>query len=63
MMMTGWKTWVAAICMAGLGFVQVFEGATEAGITQIVAALALVGLGHKIEKNGKPVKKTSRVKK
>jgi len=48
--MTGWKTWLAAACTAGLGVVSIYSGDVEGGMQQIAAALALVGLGHKIEK-------------
>ncbi len=51
--MNGWKTWLAAICMVGLGVVSITQGDTAGGIQQIVGALALVGVGHKIEKAGK----------
>ena len=49
--MKGWKTWLAAACTAGLGVVNIVNGDTEAGTQQLIAALAIVGLGHKIEKN------------
>jgi hypothetical protein len=49
-MMGGWKTWLAAACTAGLGVVSIYSGDQEAGLQQIAAALAMVGLGHKIEK-------------
>ena len=49
-MMTGWKTWVASACMAGLGVISVVNGETVEGVQQVVAALALIGVGHKIEK-------------
>jgi len=48
--MKGWKTWLAAACTAGLGVVSIYNGDTESGMQQIIAALALVGIGHKIEK-------------
>jgi len=49
-MMTGYKTWLAVVGMVLLGIVDIINGMTEAGITKIVGALALVGIGHKIEK-------------
>lgn len=49
--MKGWKTWLAAACMTGLGVVTAANGDIETGIQQIVAALALVGIGHKLEKS------------
>ena len=48
--MKGWKTWAAAGCMAVLGIVSISEGNVEGGLQQLVGALAMVGLGHKIEK-------------
>lgn len=51
--MSGWKTWLAAACTAGLGVVNLMSGDTATGMQQLTAALALVGIGHKIEKNGK----------
>ena len=50
--MKGWKTWVAAAGTAALGVVSIVNGDTEAGIQQISMAFGLIGLGHKIEKNG-----------
>ncbi len=48
--MSGWKTWLAALSMAGLGIVRIADGEVETGVSQIAAALALIGIGHKIEK-------------
>lgn len=48
--MKGWKTWLAAACTAGLGLVSIYNGEAESGLQQIVLALGMVGLGHKIEK-------------
>jgi len=48
--MTGWKTWLAAGGTAALGVVSMCNGDTFTGLQQIAAALALVGIGHKIEK-------------
>lgn len=50
--MNGWKTYAAAAGMGALGIVAIANGDVEAGIQQLVAALALVGLGHKIDKTG-----------
>jgi hypothetical protein len=50
--MKGWKTWLAAACTAGLGVVSIVNGDVAAGTPQIVLALGMVGLGHKIEKAG-----------
>ncbi len=48
--MKGWKTWLAAACTAGLGVVSLMNGDTATGMQQLTAALALIGIGHKIEK-------------
>ena len=50
--MRGWKTWLAAAGMAALGAIDIKQGDYPAGMQKIVAALALVGIGHKIEKAG-----------
>ena len=50
--MGGWKTWVAAAATAALGILDVIDGRPETGVQKIVAAVALIGIGHKIEKNG-----------
>lgn len=49
--MTGWKTWLAAICTAGLGVVSIMNGEIETGLQQIAAGIALVGIGHKLDKS------------
>jgi len=49
-MMKGYKTWIAVVGMVLLGIVDITNGLAEAGITKIVGALALLGIGHKIEK-------------
>ena len=48
--MKGWKTWTAAAFTAGLGVLAIINGDVPMGVQQITAALAIVGLGHKIEK-------------
>lgn len=49
-MMHGWKTWVAVIATALYGVYEIIDGNAEQGIQKILAALALLGIGHKIEK-------------
>ena len=48
--MKGWKTWLAVAGLTALGLVDIFSGQTEIGITKIVGAIGMLGLGHKIEK-------------
>jgi hypothetical protein len=58
--MKGWKTWIAALCMGALGIMSILDGNTETGLQQIVGALALVGLGHKLDKSSlEPALKSS----
>lgn len=62
MEMTGWKTWTAAIGSIASGIGLIIAGLISdpidgtkigEGWTLILAGLALVGIGHKIEKSGK----------
>lgn len=48
--MNGWKTWTAAGLTAGLGIISIINGDTMGGMQQISAAVAMVGLGHKLDK-------------
>ena len=41
---------MAAAGMAILGIVDIVDGQAEAGITKIVGAVGLIGIGHKVEK-------------
>jgi hypothetical protein len=50
MPMGGWITWLGALGTAILGVVDIINGNTEAGIQKLVAAVAIVGIGRKIEK-------------
>ena len=48
--MKGWKTWLAAAGFAALGISQIVGGDMAGGIQRIVEGLAIIGLGHKLEK-------------
>ena len=59
-MMRGWKTWVAAIGAAATGVSMIAAGVVAEpvnpdmiwqGVMTISGALAIVGIGHKIEKS------------
>ena len=57
--MSGWKTWAAGIgsILAGLGMMaQSLSGQGEVdfngAVQMIIAGLAIIGIGHKIEKAG-----------
>ncbi|MBU1564240.1 MAG: hypothetical protein KJ630_01260 [Proteobacteria bacterium] len=53
MKMSGWKTWVAVVCTAGLGVLSIINGDTTTGMQQLVLAFGMLGLGSKIEKASK----------
>ena len=48
--MGGYKTWIAAAGLALMGVSAIMDGNADQGIMRIVEALALIGIGHKIEK-------------
>lgn len=61
-MMKGWKTWIAvlvafmsALVLIGQGFIAdpMDWELIKQGITALIAAFGMLGLGHKLEKNGK----------
>ena len=52
-LMGGWKTWVAALGTIALGIVEIANGDAESGITKLVAAFGLIGLGNKLDKAAK----------
>ncbi len=49
--MKGFKTWIAVIGLTGLGVYEITQGNIAGGIERIIAALAMVGIGHKVEKS------------
>jgi len=60
-MMSGWKTWVGGLGMIATGIGTVIGGilaepldwaAVEKGIALIAGGIAVLGIGHKIEKSG-----------
>lgn len=51
--MTGWKTLLSGIGSIVFGIIQIVTGNTTEGIQFILAGLAILGIGHKIEKSGK----------
>ena len=54
--MSGWKTWAAGIggILSGLGMIGSALGGGDAsindGVQLIIGGLAIIGIGHKIEK-------------
>jgi len=53
-MMSGWKTWMAAIgsVLWGVGGFLAGQHDADALMQFVVAGLGLVGIGHKIERAG-----------
>ena len=51
--MSGWKTWLSAILGVGGAVLQGSNGDVVGAVQTGMAALAVVGIGHKIEKNGR----------
>lgn len=59
--MTGWKTWVAAIASMAYGaggFIGGLHG-PDVAVSFITGGLALIGIGHKVEKLGDVIKDAS----
>ena len=50
--MRGWKTWLAAAGLCGLGVFLLLKGKDDLGMVCIFNGLGLVGIGSKIEKQG-----------
>lgn len=48
--MRGWKTWLAAAGLCGLGIFLMLKGKDDLGMLVILNGLGLVGIGHKVEK-------------
>lgn len=52
-MMSGWKTWLAVIGGLITGASLIVNGKIQEGITMILGALALLGIGGKLDKLNK----------
>lgn len=50
MKMKGWKTWTGGLVLIGLGAFLLATGHIEAGIAKIGEGVAVIGIGHKVEK-------------
>lgn len=53
MPMKGWKTWVAVVGMVALGVVDLVNGQIDGALLKFTGAAGLIGLGGKIERNGR----------
>lgn len=51
-MMKGWKTYAASALYALLGLIEMLSGQQETGVEKLLTALALAGVGHKLDKLG-----------
>ena len=52
--MGGYKTWIAIAGFVCLAVYDIINGQVDQALTKIAAALALLGIGAKIEKLNKP---------
>lgn len=50
--MKGWKTWAGSIGTILVGIYEISEGHVESGVAKIALGLGMIGIGHKVEKNG-----------
>ena len=48
--MTGWKVWATAGATAAYALVLIYQGQTDEGVRLLLAAGAMVGFGHKLDK-------------
>lgn len=48
--MKGWKTWAAAAALAILGIIDIVDNDMQAGVEKLTGSLALIGIGHKLDK-------------
>jgi len=51
MNMSGWKTWAGGLGLIAVGLVMIVNKEFEAGAMKIAEGLAIIGIGHKIEKS------------
>lgn len=49
--MSGYKTWIAVLGFFALGIYELLNKNPETALQYFLSALALLGIGHKIEKN------------
>ena len=56
-LMTGWKTWLAGLASIVWGLYQLIDGTQEDGMSHIIEGIAIIGIGHKIDKVSTEVKK------
>jgi hypothetical protein len=47
---SGWKTLAGGLALMGLGAFMISQGQLESGAAKIAEGIALIGIGHKIEK-------------
>lgn len=48
--MKGWKTWLACAGLVALAVVDFVNNDIQPGVEKLTGALALFGIGHKVEK-------------
>lgn len=47
---SGYKTYIAAAGLVGLGIYQISQGDVQTGVASLMAGLAVFGIGKKIER-------------
>ena len=52
--MNGYKTYASALALALMGVFEIYSGDSASGAQKIIGALALVGIGHKLDKVAAP---------
>lgn len=54
--MVGWKTYLAVIGFVLLAIYSFINGDTNQAVTYLLSALAILGIGHKVDKARKELK-------
>ena len=50
--MSGWKTYTAGAAAIAFGVYQILNGEAESGVNRIIEGLAIIGIGHKLDRVG-----------
>ena len=51
--MLGWKTYAAGAAAIVFGAYQIWHGEAEQGVNRIIEGLAIIGMGHKLDRIAK----------
>jgi hypothetical protein len=47
---TGWKTYTAGAAAIALGIYLILDGQSEQGVNRVIEGLAIIGIGHKLDR-------------